>query len=178
MVFKNSYILVGLAGFYQRAFDFCTGYISGVENTAFVVAAFASKIEFVFLAGFAHFAAGGKMHTAFDQIINCRRTGFHDGTHHIFPAESGTGNQSIFNVFIECIQRVCNTGDPALGVGRAAFIDIAFGQQCNRAAGFCKFECRHQACQRVHHGHGHREAGRPRPGPLLQLRDHRGPLPR
>lgn len=38
------------------------------------------------------------------------------------------------------------------------------------------FPCRHQACQCVHHSHGCREAWRPRPGPLLQLRDHCSPL--
>ncbi|XP_042534650.1 serine/threonine-protein kinase Nek6 isoform X1 [Dipodomys spectabilis] len=34
----------------------------------------------------------------------------------------------------------------------------------------------HQACQCIHHGHRHREARRPRSGPLLQLGDHSSPF--
>ena len=37
---------------------------------------------------------------------------------------------------------------------------------------------RHQACQRLHHRAGDREARGPRPGPILQLEDDRGALSR
>ena len=101
----------------------------------------------VFVAAFAHFAAGGKVYTAADKIIYRFRSCFHNGTHHIFAAESCPRNQRILDVFIKSIQRISYAGDSALSVRRAAFIERAFGQQRHAAAGFRKFQRRHQSCQ-------------------------------
>ena len=63
-----------------------------------------------------------------NEVGNRFRPGLHYCPDYIFAAETGSGYEGIAYMFVKGIQRICNTRYAALGMGGAAFIDLALMQ--------------------------------------------------
>ena len=119
----------------HHSFQFGSGDIAGVQDPALVVAAFAPQVEFVAAVGVPQIAAGGELGAQVDDVAYRFGTGFHDGSHRLFVAQTGAGVERVLNMLVKRVQRIHDTGDSALRQPTVAFIDLPFGDHGDPPSG-------------------------------------------
>ena len=134
VVFEN--LDVGLLGngVQEGALDFASGYILGVQDAAFGMAAFASEVKLV-AAVFAGCLAFGELHAHFDQFSDAGGAFFDDRADDVLPTEACAGGQGIPDMEREGILLAGDGGNAALGIVRIGFGAVFLGDDGHASVG-------------------------------------------
>ena len=84
----------------QRAFDFPSGHVLGVEDAALGMATFLAQVQLASAVGAGGLALG-ELHSDLDQLLDSRRALLHDCTDHFLPAQPRSRLERVAHVHLE-----------------------------------------------------------------------------